>query len=72
MTIFYSDVEPLSKYSPAMLRLSPAAGIANHDENPATSLSTRTRMWGRRLIDRRGGGWEIKHTGNTQSQAQIR
>ena len=70
MTIFYSDVEPLSKYSPAMLHLSPATRIANHNENPATSLSTR--MWGRRLIDRRGGGWEIKHIGNTQSQAQIR
>jgi len=46
--------------------------IANDNENPATSLSTRTRMWGRRLIDRRGSGWEIKHIGNTQSQMQIR
>ena len=72
MTIFYSDVEPLSKYSPAMLHLSPSTRIANHNENPATSLSTRTRMWERRLIDRRGGGWKIKHIGNNQSQAQMR
>lgn len=73
-TIFYSDVEPPSNLpcNVTMLHLSPATRIANHDENPATSLSTRTRMWGRRLIDRRGGGWEIKHIGNTQSQAQIR
>ena len=32
MTIFYSDVEPLSQYSPATLYLSPATGILN--ENP--------------------------------------
>ena len=31
-TIFYSDVEPLSKYSPVMLHLSPATRILN--ENP--------------------------------------
>ena len=32
MTIFDSDVEPLSKYSPVMLHLSPATRILN--ENP--------------------------------------
>lgn len=32
MTIFHSDVEPFSKYSPVMLHLSPAAGVFN--ENP--------------------------------------
>ena len=32
MTIFYSDVEPLSKSSPVMLNLSPATRIGN--ENP--------------------------------------
>ena len=32
MTIFYSDVEPLLKYSPVMLYLSPAMRILN--ENP--------------------------------------
>ena len=32
MTMFYSDVEPLSKYSPEMLHLSPATRILN--ENP--------------------------------------
>jgi len=32
MTIFYSDVEPLSKYSPVTLHLSSAARILN--ENP--------------------------------------
>ena len=32
MTIFYSDVEPLSEYSPVMLHLSPATRILN--ENP--------------------------------------
>ena len=32
MTIFHSDVEPFSKYSPVMLHLSPATGILN--ENP--------------------------------------
>ena len=31
-TIFYSDMEPLSKYSPATLDLSPATRIPN--ENP--------------------------------------
>jgi len=37
MTIFYSDVEPLSKYSPVTLHLSPATRILN--ENPVyTSL----------------------------------
>ena len=56
MTIFYSDVEPLSKYSPAMLHLSPATRIANHNENPATSLSTRTRMWGEK-VDRQKRWW---------------
>ena len=29
MTIFYSDVEPLSKYSHVMLHLSPATRIFN-------------------------------------------
>ena len=32
MTIFYSDVEPLSEYSPVILHLSPATRILN--ENP--------------------------------------
>ena len=32
MTIFYSDVEPLSKYFPVPLHLSPATRIL--DENP--------------------------------------
>ena len=36
MTIFYPDVEPLSKYSPVMLDLSPATRILN--ENPAKAL----------------------------------
>ena len=34
MTILYSDVEPLSKYSSVMLHLSPATRILN--ENPET------------------------------------
>ena len=34
MTIFYSDMEPLSKYSPAMLHLSPVTRILS--ENPET------------------------------------
>ena len=37
MTIFYSDVEPLSKYSPVMLHLSPATRICNED--PAYRLT---------------------------------
>ena len=32
MTIFYSDVEPLSEYCPVILHLSPATRILN--ENP--------------------------------------
>ena len=28
---FYSDVEPLEKYSPAMLNLSPAARVLNEN-----------------------------------------
>ena len=36
LTIFYSDVEPLSKYSPVTLHLSPATRILN--ENPAVKL----------------------------------
>ena len=42
MTIFYSDMEPLSKYSPVTLHLSPSTRILN--ENPAIStyiFSTR-------------------------------
>ena len=31
MTIFNSDVEPLSKYSPEMLHLPPATGIFNEN-----------------------------------------
>ena len=31
MTIFYSDVEPLSKYSPVMLHLSPTTRILNEN-----------------------------------------
>ena len=31
MTIFNSDVEPLSKYSPEMLHLPPANGIFNEN-----------------------------------------
>ena len=33
MTIFYSDVEPFSKYSPVMLDLSPATRILNENAN---------------------------------------
>jgi len=33
MTILYSEVEPLSKYAPVTLHLSPATRILN--ENPA-------------------------------------
>ena len=36
MTIFYPDMESLSKYSPVMLQLSPAARILN--ENPVEAL----------------------------------
>ena len=31
LTIFYSDVEPLSKYSPVTLHLSPATRILNEN-----------------------------------------
>ena len=31
MTIFYSDVEPCSEYSPVMLHLSPATRILNEN-----------------------------------------
>ena len=34
MTIFHSDVEPFSKYSPVMLHLSPAAGVFNENPDP--------------------------------------
>ena len=37
MTILYSDVEPLSKYSPVMLHLSPATRILN--ENPVVAVN---------------------------------
>ena len=33
MTIFYSDVEPVSEYSPVMLHLSPATRILNENAN---------------------------------------
>ena len=36
MTIFYPDEEPLSKYSPVMLHLSPAT--RNLNENPVTFM----------------------------------
>ena len=39
MTIFYSDVEPLSKYSPVMLHLSPATRILN--ENSGSDMKLR-------------------------------
>ena len=37
MTILYSDVEPLSKYSPVTLHLSPATRILN--ENPVVAVN---------------------------------
>ena len=36
MTIFYSDMEPLSKYPPVTLQLSPSTRILN--ENPVEAL----------------------------------
>ena len=42
MTILYSDVEPLSKYSPVTLQLSPATRILN--ENPVLCSKTWQKM----------------------------
>ena len=39
MTIIYSDLEPLSKYSPVILHLFPATRILN--ENPVHSSNGR-------------------------------
>ena len=38
MTIFYSDVEPLSKYSPVMSHLSPATRILNENSGSDMKL----------------------------------
>ena len=38
MTIFYSDVKSLSKYSPVTFHLSPAVTILN--ENPGSDMSS--------------------------------
>ena len=40
MTIFYSEVEPLSKYYPVTLHLSPATRILN--ENPASKVNHKS------------------------------
>ena len=48
MTVFYSGVEPLSKYSPVMLHLSPASRILN--ENPAFSYKKNPHEYGHPLI----------------------
>ena len=42
MTIFYSDMEPLSKYSPVMLHLSPTTRILN--ENPGCRPRTLSHV----------------------------
>ena len=43
MTIFYSDVKPLSKYSPATLLLSPATRILS--ENTGTGKKRQIQLW---------------------------
>ena len=40
MTIFYSEVEPHSKYYPVTLHLSPATRILN--ENPASKVNHKS------------------------------
>ena len=45
MTIFYSDVKPLSKYSPVTLHLSPATRILN--QNPGMGKKLQIQLWKR-------------------------